>query len=97
MNKLIIYVEERVGLEPTREVSSTQLISNQRPYQLGLHFQKLAEMAGVEPACSFRHHAPFQGGPIPVMGHFQKYASGESRTHFLGFSVRSIPTIGYTG
>lgn len=32
---------------------------------------KFAEMGGLEPPCSFRHHAPFQGGPIPVMGHFQ--------------------------
>lgn len=28
-------------------------------------------MGGLEPPCGFRHHSPFQGGPIPIMGHFQ--------------------------
>lgn len=49
-------IAEAAGLEPTRRVTPTQLISNQRPYQLGLCFQKLAEMAGLEPAC--RSFAP---------------------------------------
>lgn len=37
---------------------------------------KFAEMGGLEPPCSFRHHAPFQGGPIPVMGHFHIVGPG---------------------
>lgn len=43
-------------------------------------------MEGLEPSCSFRHHAPFQGGPIPVMGHFQICQVWESNSLSRGFS-----------